>query len=166
MYSQSYDFSSSHVWMWELDHKESWVLKNWYFWIVVLENIQIMVLDTKEIKPFNSKGYLPWILNGSTDSEAEATILWPSDVKNWLIGKDPTARKDWRQEEGTTEVEMFGWHHWLNGHAFEQAPGVCDGQGGLASCSPQSHKDLDMTEWLNLCLFLLSVLFRYNWCIM
>ena len=100
MYSQSYGFSSSHVWMWELDHKESWVLKNWYFWIVVLENKQIMVLDTKEIKPVNSKGNLPWIFNGRTDSEAEATIFWPSDVKSRLIGEDPDAGKDWEKEKG------------------------------------------------------------------
>ena len=141
MYSQSYDFSSSHVWMWELDHKESWVLKNWYFWIVVLENIQIMVLDTKEIKPFNSKGYLPWILNGSTDSEAEATILWPSDVKNWLIGKDPDAGEDWGQEDkGLTEDEMVGWDHRLSGYS--------EGHGSLAYCSSWGRKESDMTQQL------------------
>ena len=139
MYSQSYDFSSSHVWMWELDHKESWVLKNWYFWIVVLENIQIMVLDTKEIKPFSSKGNLPWIFNGSTDSEAEATILWPSDVKNWLIGKDPDAGEDWGQEEkGLTEDEMVGWDHRLSGYS--------EGQGSLAYCSSWGRKESDMTQ--------------------
>ena len=134
MYSQSYGFSSSHVWMWELDHKESWVLKNWYFWIVVLENKQIMVLDTKEIKPVNSKGNLSWIFNGRTDSEAEATIFWPSDVKNWLIGKDPDAGEDWGQEEkGLTEDEMDGitdsvdivkdreaWHTSVHGVAKSQ----------------------------------------------
>ena len=85
-----------------------------------------------------------------TDAEAEAPILWPPDAKNWLTGKDPDARKDWRQEEkGTTEDEMVGWYHWLDGHEFEQAPGVGDGQGSLACCSPQDWKDLDTTEWLN-----------------
>ena len=107
MYSQSYGFSSSHIWVWEFDHKESWLLKNSCFWIVVLENKQIVVLDSKEIKPVNSKGNLRWIFNGRTDSEAEATILWPSDVKKWFTRKDPDAREDWGQEEKwLTEDEM------------------------------------------------------------
>ena len=118
-YNQSYGFSSSHVWMWELDHKESWALKNWCFWTVVVEKILESPLVCKEIQLVHPKGNQSWIFIGRNDAEADATILWPSDVKNWLIGKDPTARKDWRQEEGTTEVEMVGWHHWLNGHEFE-----------------------------------------------
>ena len=104
-YTQSYDFSSSHVWMWELDHKEDWASKNWCFWTVVLEKTPESPLDSKEIKPVNPRWHQPWILIG---------ILWLIDVKNWLIGKDPEARKDWRQEEErTTQDEMVRWHHWL-----------------------------------------------------
>ena len=106
--------------------------------------------DCKEIKPVNPKENQHWIFIGRTDAEAEALILWPPDVKNWLIGKDPDAGKDWRQKEkGTTEDEMVGWHHRLNGHDFEQAPGDSEGQGGLACCSPWGHKESDTTEWLN-----------------
>ena len=106
-------------------------------------------LDCKEIKPVNPKGNQPWILIGRTDAEAEAPILWAPDAKNWLR-KDPDAGKDWRREEmGTTEDEMVGWHHRLNGHEFEQAPGVDDGQGSLACCSPWGYKESDMTERLN-----------------
>ena len=113
------------------------LLKNWCFWTVALETTLGSPLDYKEIKPVNLKGNQPWLFIGRTDAEAEAPILWPPDVKNWLIGKDPDAGKDWRQEEkGTTKNEMVGWHHWLNGHEFEQAPGVGDQQGGLACCSP------------------------------
>ena len=119
-YSQSYGFSSCHVWMWELDHKESWALKNWCFWTVVLEKTLESPLGCKEIKPINPKGNQSWIFIGRTDAEAEALILWPPDGKNWLIGKDPDAGKDWRWEEkGTTEDEMVGWHPWLNGHESE-----------------------------------------------
>ena len=118
--SQSYGFSISHVWMWELDHKESWALKNWYFWTVVLEKTLENRLDCKEIKPINPKGNQSWMFIGRTDAEAETPILWPPDAKNWLTGKDPDAGKDWRLEEkGTTEDEMVGWHHQLNGHKFE-----------------------------------------------
>ena len=107
--SQSYGFSSSHVWLWELDHKESWAPKNWCFWTVVLEKTLDSPLDCKEIKPVNPKGNQPWIFIGKTDVEAEAPILWPSDVKNWLTGKDSDAGKDWMEEEkGTTEDEMAG----------------------------------------------------------
>ena len=134
--SQSYGFSSSHVWMWELDYKESWALKNWCFLTVVLKKTLESPLDCKEIKSVNSKGNQSWIFIGRTDAKAETPILWPPDAKNWLLGKDPDAGKDWRQEEkGTTEDEMFGWHHRLDGHEFEQAPGVGDGQGSLAWCS-------------------------------
>ena len=121
--SQSYGFSSSHVWMWELDHKESWALKKWCFWTVVLEKTLESPLDWKESQPVNPKGNQSLIFIGRTD--AEAPILWPPDVRNWLIGKDPDAGKDWRQEEkGTTEDKMVGWHHQLDGHGFGQALGV------------------------------------------
>ena len=118
--SQSYGFSKSCVWMWELDYKESWVSKNWCFWSVVLEKTLESALDCKEIKPVNPKRNESWIFIGRIDAEAETPILWPSDAKNWLIGKDPDAGKDWRGEEkGSTENEMAGWHHWLNEHKFK-----------------------------------------------
>ena len=106
-------------------------------------------LDSKEIKPVNPKGNQSWIFIERTDAEAETPILWLPDVKNWLIGKDPDARKDWRQEEGTTEDEMVGWHHWLNEQESEQAPEVGDGQGSLMCCGPWGYKESDMTETLN-----------------
>ena len=134
-----------HVWMWEFDYKESWVPKNWCFWTVVLEKTLESPLDCKEIQPVNSKGNQSWIFIGRTDVEAETPILWPPDAKNWLIWKDPDARKDWRREEkGMTE-----WHHWLDGHEFEQAPGVGDGHGSLVCYSPWGYKESDMIEWLN-----------------
>ena len=115
--SQSYGFSSSHVWIWELDYKESWAPKYWCFWTVVLEKTLESPLDCKEIQPVNFKGNQSWIFTRSTDAEAETLVLWPPDAKNWLIWKDPDAGKDWRGEEkGTTEDEMVGWHHWHNGH--------------------------------------------------
>ena len=135
--------------MWELDDKESLVLKNWCFWTVVLEKTLESFLDCKEIKPVNPKGNQSWKFTGRTDVEADAPILWPPVVKNWLIRIDADAGKDWRKEKGTTEDEMVGWHHRLNGYEFEQAPGVGDGQGGLACCSPWGHKESDTTEWLN-----------------
>ena len=148
--SQSYGFSSSHVWMWESDYKESWVLKNWCFWTGVLENTFENPLDCQKIQPVNPKGNQSWIFIGRTNAEAEIPILWLPDAKNWLIRKDPDAGKDWRQEEkGMTEDEMVGWHHWLDGHEFEQAPGVGDGQGSLVCCSPWCHKESDTIEWLN-----------------
>ena len=120
LYNQSNGFSSSHVWMWELDYKESWVLKNWCFWTMVLEKILESPLDCKEIKQVNPKRDQLWIFIGRTDAEAETPILWPPDVKNWLIGKDIDAGQDWGQEEkGTTEDEMVGWHHRLNGGGHE-----------------------------------------------
>ena len=149
-YTQSYDFSSSHIWMWELNHKEGWMLKNWCFWTEVLEKILESPLDHKEIKPVNPKGDQSWIFTGRTDAKAETPILWPPDAKNWLIGKDPDAGKDWRQEEkGMTEDEMVGWYQWLNGQDFEQAPGIGDGQGSLACWSLWGHKEVDTTEQLN-----------------
>ena len=118
--SQSYGFSSGHVWMLELDYKESWSLKNWCFWTVVLEKTLESPLDCKEIQPVHAKGNQSWILIGRTDFEAGTPILWPPVVKNWLIWKDPDAGKDWRWEEkGMTEDEMIGWHHQLDGHEFE-----------------------------------------------
>ena len=108
--------------MWELDHKEGWAPKNWCFWTVVLEKTLESPLDCKEIQPVNPKGNQSWIFIGRTDAEAEAPILWPPDVKNWLTGKDPGAGKDWRQEDkGTTDDEMVGWHHWLDGHEWERS---------------------------------------------
>ena len=119
-FSQSYGFSSSHVWIWELDCKESWAPRNWGFWIVVLEKTVQNPLDSKEIQPVYPKGNQSWIFIGRTDAEAETPILWPPYAKNWLIWKDLDTGKDWRQEEkGTTEDEMVGWHHWLNGWEFE-----------------------------------------------
>ena len=117
--SQGYGFFSGHVQMWELDCKESWVLKNWCFWTVVLEKTLESLLDCKEIQLVHPKGDQSWVCIGRTDAEAETPILWPPDVKNWLIGKDPDVGKDWRWEEkGMTEGEMVGWHHWLNRHEF------------------------------------------------
>ena len=148
--SQSCSFSSSHVWMWELDHKEGWAPKNWCFWTVVLEKTPESPLDCKEIKLVNPQGNQSWIFIGRTDAEAEAPILWPPDAKNWLTGKDPDAGKDWRQEEtGMTKDEMVGWHHRLNGHKFKQAPGNGEGQGSLVCCSPWGLKESDTTEQLN-----------------
>ena len=116
-------FSSNHVWMWELEHKESLVLKNWCFW-TVLEKILESPLDSK-INPVNPKGNQSWIFIGRTDAEAETPILWPPDVKSQLIRKDPDAGKDWRQEEkGTRENKMVGWHHRLNGHEFWVSSGI------------------------------------------
>ena len=119
--SQAYGVSSSHVWMWDLNYKESWAPNNWCFWTVVLEKTLESSLDCKEIQPVSPKGNQSWIFIGRTDPEAKTPILWPPDAKNWLIGKDPDARKDWRWEEkGSTEDEMVGWwHHRLNGHEFE-----------------------------------------------
>ena len=119
LYSQSYGFSNSHVWMWELDHKQGWELKNWCFWTVVLEKTLESPLNCKEIKPVNPKENQSWIFIGRIDAEAEIPIFWPCDAKWGLISKDPDAREDWRQEEkGTTKDKMVGRHHWLNGHEF------------------------------------------------
>ena len=140
--SQGYGFSSSHVWMWELNCEESWVPKNWCFWTVVS-------LDWKEIQPVHPKGD-KWVFIPRIDAEAEGPVLWPPDSKNWLIGKDPDAGKDWGQEEkGTTEDRMAGWHHQLDGREFEWTSGVGNGQGGLACCDSWSRKESDTTEWLN-----------------
>ena len=136
--------------MWELDHKESWALKNWCFLTVVLEKTLESPLDCKEIQPVHPKGNQSWIFIWRTDAEAEMPILWPLDAKNWLFGKDPDAGKDWRQvKKGATEDEMVGWHHWLNGHEFKQALGDVKGQGSLACCNPWGLKGSDTTEQLN-----------------
>ena len=149
MSSQGYGFSSSHVWMWELDYKESWALKNGCFWTVVLEKTLESPLDCK-IKPVNPKENQSWIFIGRTDTEAEAAVLWPPDEKNRLIGKDPDAGKDWGQEEkGTTEDNRLdgisdSMNMGLGGHR------VGEGQGGLACCGcAWGHKESDTTEQLN-----------------
>ena len=147
---QSYGFSSSHVWMWELEYKESWVLKNWCCWTVVLEKTLESPLDCKEIKTVNPKGNQSWIFIGRTDAEAGAPILWPPDVKNWLLRKDTDAGRNWGQaEKRKTEDDMAGWHHWLDGHEFGWTLGVGDAQGGLACCNSWCRKELDTTEWLD-----------------
>ena len=140
-YNQSHCFSSSHIWMWELDHKECWVLKNWCFWTVVLEKTLESPLDCKEIQPVHSEGDQPWVFFGGNDAKAETPVLWPPHAKSWLIGKDSDAGKDWGQEEkGMTEDEMTGWHHRLDEHEFEWTPGAGDGQGGLACCDSWGHR--------------------------
>ena len=141
--SQDYGSSSGHVWLWEMEYKESWVQNNWCFWTVVLEKILESPLDCKEIQPVNLKGNPSWIFIERPDANAEAPKLWPPDVMSWVIRKDPDSGKDWRQEEkGMTEDEMAGWHHRLNGRESEWTLGVGDGQEGLACCG-------SMTEWLN-----------------
>ena len=148
--SQSCGCSSSHVWIWELDCKEGWALKNWCFQTVVLEKSLESPLNSEAIKPVNPKRNQLWIFTGITDGEAEDAILWPPDTKNQLIRKAPDARKDWRQEEkGTSEDKMVGWHHQLNGSEFEQTPGDGEGQESLICYSPWDHKELDTTERLN-----------------
>ena len=135
--------------MWELDYKESWEPKNWCFWTVVLEKTLESPLDCKEIQPVHSKGDHSWVFIGRTDVEAQTPILWSSNVKSWLIWKEPDAGKDWGQEKGMTEDEVVAWHHQLNGHGFGWTLGVGDGQGGLVYCSSRGCKESDMTERLN-----------------
>ena len=160
--SQSYGFSSSHVWMWELDYKETWALKNWCFWTVVLEKTLESPLDCKESQPVNPKGYQSWIFIGRTDFEAEAPILWLLDVKNWHY-KRPWC---WERLKAVEEGDNRGWDCWIE--SLTQWTwvwanlGVGDGQGSLACCSPWGHKESVMTEWLNwtelMCLCFLSSL--------
>ena len=149
--SQSHGFSSSHIWM---DYEESWALKNWCLWTVVLEKSLERPLDCKGVQPVHSKGDQFWVFIGRTDAKAETPVLWPPHVKSWLIGKDPDAGKDWGQEEkGTTEDEMVGWHHWLDGHDFGWTLGVGNGQGGLGCCSPWGCKESGTTrlsDWTEL----------------
>ena len=136
--------------MWELDCEEGWGPKNWCCWTVVLEKTLKSPLDCKEIQPVHSEGDQPWNCFGRNDAKAETPVLWPPQVKSWLIGKDSDAGRDWGQEEkGTTEDKIAGWHHWLDGHESEGTPGVGDGQGGLAYCDSWGRKESDTTEWLN-----------------
>ena len=138
------------LWMWELDYKESWMQKNWYFWTVVLEKTLESPLNYKEIQPVHPKGDQSWVFIGGTDVEAETPILWPPNAKSWLIWKDPDAGEDWGQEEkGRTEDEMVAWYHQLNGHRFEWTPGDGDGRGGLVCGSSWDSKESDTTEQLN-----------------
>ena len=143
-------FSSSHVWMWELNCEESWEPKNWCFWTVVLEKTLESPLDCKEIQPVHSEGDQPWVLFGRNDAKAETPVRWPPHVKSWLTGKYSDAGRDCGQEEkGTTEDEMAGWHHRLDGREFEWTLGVGNGQGGLVCCDSWSRKESDTTEQLN-----------------
>ena len=136
--------------MWELDCEESWAPENWCFWTVVLEKTLESPLDCKEIQPVHSKGDQPWVFFGRNDVKAETPVLWLPHVKSWLIGKDSDAGRDWGQEErGTTEVEMAGLHHRLDGCEFEWRLGDDDGQGGLAYCDSWGRKESDTTEQLN-----------------
>ena len=148
-YSQSYGFYSGHVWMWKLDHKEGWALKNWCFQIVVLEKTLGSPLDCKEVNLINPKGSQPWIFIGKTDSEAEVPIIWPPDAKNWLIRRDSDAGKDWGQEEkGTKEGEVVGWQHRLNEHEFVQIQEIVkDSEAWRATFL--GSQVLDMTSWMN-----------------
>ena len=143
-------FFSSFTWYILQDISHGRPQKKWCFWTVVLEKTLESPLTCKEIKPVNPKRNESWIFIGRTDAEAGAPIVWSTDAKNWHLNKDPDSGKDWRQEEkGTTEDEMVGWHHWLNGQEFKQALGVDDGQGSLACCSPWGHKESDMAKQLN-----------------
>ena len=144
--NQSYGFSSSHVWMWDLDCKENWVLNNGCFWTVLLEQTVKHTLDYKEIKPIIPKGNQSWIFIGRSDAKARAPIRWPPDAKNWLIGNEPDAGQDWRQEKKWMTV---GWQNQLYGPEFALAKGVGDVHGSLACCYPWDFKESDMTELLN-----------------
>ena len=136
--------------MWELGYEEGWALKNWCVWTVVLEKTLEGPLNGKEIQPVHSEGDQPWYFLGMNDAKAETLGLWPPVAKSWLTGKDSDSGRDWGQEEkGTTEDEMAGWHHWLDGRESEWPPGVGDGQGGLACCDSCGCKESDTTEWLN-----------------
>ena len=149
--SQGYDFSSSYVWMWELDYKENWMSKNWRFWTVVLEKTLESPLDCKEIQPVHPKGDQFWTFIGRTDVEAETLIFWRPDAKSWLIWKDPDAGKEWGQEEKETiEDEIVGWHHQLNGYEFGWTLGVCDRQGGLACWVNGVEKNRTWLSWTEL----------------
>ena len=155
--SQGYDFSYGHVWMWELDHKESWALKNWHFWTVVLEKTPESPLDCKEIPPVNPRGNQSWILIGRTDAETEGRNLWPPDAKNWLIRKHPDAGKDWRQEKkGMTEDEMVGWRHWLNGPCTSSRSWWSPGKPGVLQFMGSQRVGHDWaTELILFCVWLL-----------
>ena len=146
---QSYGFSSTHVWMWELDYKESWTPKNWCFWTVVLKKTFESLLDFKEMQSVHPKGNQSWIFTGRADATSETPILWPPYAKSWLIGKNSDAGRDWGQEEkGTTEERMAGWHHRLDGREFEWTLRVGDWQEGLVCCDSWGRKESDTTERL------------------
>ena len=146
-YSQDYGLSSSHVWLWKVDHKEGRAPENWCFWTLVLEKTLESPLDSRQIKPDNLKGNQPWILIGWTD--AQAPIFWSPDVNNWFIEKDPDVGEDWRQKKKKgTENEMVGWYHRCDGHELEQTPGDGEGQGDLACCNPWGCKESDMSRRL------------------
>ena len=148
--SQGYGFSSGHVWMLELDCEEGWALKSWCFWTTLLEKTLESSLDCKEIQPVHSEGDQPWLFFGRNDAKAETPVLWPPHVKSWLIGKDSDTGRDWGQEKGTTEDEMAGWHHWLDGREFEWT-GVGDGQGGLVCCNSLVAKSQTwLSDWTEL----------------
>ena len=156
--SQIYGFSSSHVWMWELDCEESWAPKNWCFWTVVLEKTLESPLDCKEIQPVHPKGDQSWIFIGRTDAEAETPILWPHDVKNWLIWKDPDAGKDCRREEkGMTEDEMVGWHNRLNGHEFDYLWKLAMDREAWHAADHGFAKSQNWVTTLNIFLYLLRI---------
>ena len=150
--SQTYGFSSSHLWMWELDYKESWAPKNWCIWTVVLEKTLESPFDSKEIKPVNPKGNQSWLFIGRIDAEAEAPVLWPPDAKNQLIGKDPDAGKDWRQEEkGMTEDEMLGWYHWRDGHELSKLQElVMDREARHAAVHGVAKNQTQLSNWTEL----------------
>ena len=147
--SQEYGLPSGHVWLWELNHKESRGPKNWSLLSVVLKKTPESPLDSKEIKSVNLKGDQPWIFTGRTDAKAEAPVFWSSDVNWWFIGNVPDAGNDWGQKKRVSEDKMAGWHHQFNGHELGQTLGDGEGQGGLACCSPLGRKELDVTEQLN-----------------
>ena len=151
-YCQSNGFSSSHVWMWELACKESWALKNWCFWTVVLEKTLESPLDCKEIQPVCPGGNQSWMFIGRTDAETETPILWLPDSKNWLTRKDPDAGPEWRQEKkGTTEDEMVGCHHWLNRHEFEEAQElVMDRKAWCAAVHGVTKSRTWLSDWTEL----------------
>ena len=151
--------------MWELDYKESWVQKNWCFWTVVLEKTPESPLDCKEIQPVHPKGEQSLVFIGRTDVEAEAPILWPPDVKRWLIWKDTDAGKDWGQEEkGTPEDEIVGWHHQLMDMSMSKLwKLVMDGQGGLECCGSWGRKQQDMTAWQNWTDIVTNSNINYPW---
>ena len=155
---QRYGFSNGHVWMWELDHKEGWALKNWCFWTVVLEKALESPLDCKEIKPTNPQGNQSWMFIGRTN--AEAPTLWPPEANNWLLRcrETPDAGKDWRQEKkGMMEDEMVGWHRWLDGHEFEQTPGlVMYREAWRAAVHGVSKSRTRLSDWTELIFYTMS----------
>jgi len=149
--SQGYGFSRSHVWMWELDCEEGWAPKNWCFWTVVLEKTLESPLDCKEIQQVHPEGDQSWVFIERIDAEAETPILWPSDAKSWLIGKDPDAGKDYSQEEKpTAEDEMAGWHHLLDGHGFGWTLGIGDGEAWRAAVHGVAESRTWLSDWTEL----------------